>query len=231
MSMLKPKKKISKRQMKEDKLVTTYFAAQSWFDTNRKRVSSVFFTVLVAGIAVWFYYNNLSSQNVAATADLGKIIRYYDAGNFQVAINGSPQENMRGLQQIVDEYGGTASGEFATLYLANAYFFLGNYEKALQYYEDADLDDSGLNAAVKAGIAACYEAKGNYADAAGYFEQAAQMDSRKLHTAERLFHAGNNYLLAGNQNKADEVLRKLKANFPTSQYAREADRLLIRIAS
>lgn len=229
--MLTPKKKLSKREIKEDKLITTYFQAQSWFEANRKRVSSVFFTVLVAGIAVWFYYNNLSSQNVAAAADLGKIIRYYDAGNFQVAINGSPQENMRGLQQIVDEYGGTESGEYATFYLANAYFSLGNYEKALQYYEDADLDDSGLNSAVKAGIAACYEAKGNYAEAAAYFEQAAQMDGRKLHTAERLFHAGNNYLLAGNQDKAGEILKKLKANFPTSQYAREADRLLVRIVS
>lgn len=229
--MLTPKKKLSKREMKEDKLVTTYFEAQSWFEANRKRVSSVFFSVLVAGIAVWFYLNNLSGQNVAATADLGKIIRYYDAGNFQVAINGSPQENMRGLQQIVDEYGGTESGEYATFYLANAYFFLGNYEKALQYYEDADLDDSDLNAAVKAGIAACYEVQGNYAQAAAHFEQAAQMEDRKLHSAERLFQAGNNYLLAGNQAKADEILKKLKANFPTSQYAREADRLLVRIAS
>jgi tetratricopeptide (TPR) repeat protein len=229
--MLKPKKKISKREMKEDKLVTTYFEAQSWFDANRKRVSSVFFTVLVAGIAVWFYYNNLSTQNIAATADLGKIIRYYDAGNFQVAINGSPQENMRGLQQIVDEYGGTESGEIATFYLANAYFFTGNVDKALQFYNEADLDDNDLDAAVKAGIAACYEAKGNYAEAAGYFEQAAQIESRKIHTAERLFHAGNNYLLAGNQSKAGEILKKLKANFPTSQYAREADRLLVRIVS
>jgi len=229
--MLKPKKKISKREMKEDKLVTTYFEAQSWFEANRKRVSSVFFTILVIGIAGWFYYNNRSTQNLAATADLGKIIRYYDAGNFETAINGSPQENIRGLQQIVDEYGGTESGEFATLYLANAYFSLGNYEKALQYYEDADISDGGLNAAVKAGIAACHEARGNHAEAAAYFEQAAQEDEQKLHAAEHLFHAGTNYILAGNKDKADEILKKLKANFPASPYAREADRLLVRIVS
>ncbi|MEX2191501.1 MAG: tetratricopeptide repeat protein [Bacteroidota bacterium] len=229
--MLKPKKKITKREMKQDKLVTTYFEAQSWFESNRKRVSSLFFSLLVVGIAIWFYYNNRSTQNLAATADLGRIIRYYDAGNFQIAVYGSPQENMRGLQQIVDEYGGTESGEFATFYLANAYFAIGDYDKALQYYEDADLSDDGLKAAVKAGIASCHEVKGNHAEAADYFEQAAQMDSRKLHTAERLFHAGNNYLLAGNKEKADEALKKLKANFPTSPYAREADRLLVRIVS
>jgi predicted negative regulator of RcsB-dependent stress response len=229
--MLTPKKKISKREIKEDRLVTTYFEAQSWFEANRKRVSSTFFTVLIAGVAVWFYYNNRSTQNLAATADLGKIIRYYDAGNFEVAVNGSPQENIRGLQQIVDEYGGTESGEFATLYLANAYFSLGNYEKALQYYEDVDTGDSGLDASAKAGIAACHEARGRYAEAASYFEQAAQTDDRKLHTAEHLFHAGHNFILAGQREKADEVLKKLKANFPTSPYAREADRLLIRTVS
>ncbi|MEX2115489.1 MAG: tetratricopeptide repeat protein [Bacteroidota bacterium] len=226
--MLKPKKKISKREIKEDKLVTTYFQAQSWFEGHRKRLSSVFVTVLIVGIAGWFYYNNRATQNLAATADLGKIIRYYDAGNFEIAINGSPQENMRGLQQIVDEYSGTESGEYATFYLANAYFSVGNYEKALQYYEDADVVDNGLKAAVKAGIAACHEARGNHAEAAAYFEKAAQEDDRKLHTAEHLFHAGNNYILAGNREKADETLKKLKTNFPTSPYAREADRLLVR---
>ncbi len=229
--MLKPKKKISKREIKEDKLITTYFEAQSWFEANRRRVSSAFVTVLIVGVAGWFYYNNRSTQNVAATADLGKIIRYYDAGNFEIAVNGSPQENVRGLQQIVDEYGGTESGEFATLYLANAYFSLGNYDKALQYYEDVDIGDGGLQAAAKAGIAACHEVRGNHGAAASYFEQAAQADDRKLHSAEHLFHAGHNYILAGEREKADEVLRKLKTNFPTSPYAREADRLLIRIVS
>ncbi len=229
--MLKPKKKISKREMKEDKLVTTYFEAQSWFEANRKRLSSAFFTVLIIGVAGWFYYNNRAAHNLAATADLGKIIRYYDAGNFEIAINGSPQENIRGLQQIVDEYSGTKSGEFATFYLANANFFLGNYEKALQYYEEVDISDGALNAAVKAGIGACHEARGNHAEAAAYFEKAAQEDDRKLHTAEHLFHAGYNYLLAGNTDKADETLKRLKKNFPNSPYAREADRLLVRIVS
>lgn len=229
--MLRPQKKISKREMKEDRLVTTYFEAQSWFELHRKRVSTVFFSVLVAGIAVWFYFNNLSTQNLAATSDLGKIMRYYDGGMYEVAINGSPQENVRGLQQIVDEYGGTRAGKLAAFYLGNAYFALQNHEKALAAYEEAGADDDAIQAAILAGKGACYEAMGRYADAGDLFEKAAQEDDRKFHSAEHLYHAGQNYLLSGNAEKAGNVLRKLKSGFPDSPYAREADRLLVRVPS
>ena len=53
--MLKPKKKITKREIKEDKLVTTYFELRQWIDQNRKRVSSVSFMVIIAAAATWFY--------------------------------------------------------------------------------------------------------------------------------------------------------------------------------
>jgi tetratricopeptide (TPR) repeat protein len=225
--MLKPKKRITKKEIKEDRLVTTYFEAQSWFEQNRKRVSSIFFGVLLAGIAAWFYFNNVAGQNRSATADLGKIIRYYDDGRYQLAISGSPQQNLRGLQQIVDEFGGTEAGERATFYLANSYFGLGNYEKALQYYQETSLKDNSLMAAVTAGIGACYEAKGNHQEAAGYFEKAASDDALAYHSAENLYRAGRNYLLAGNPERAGEILRKLKTSYPSSAYAREADRLLV----
>ena len=229
--MLKPKKRISKKEMKEDRLVTSYFEAQSWYEQNKKRISSVFFGAVVVGVAVWFYYNNLASQDRAATADLGKIIRYYDDGQYQVAIDGSPRENLRGLQQIVDEYGGTEAGERATFYLANAYYGLANHEKALQYYQETDLTDNSLMAAVTAGIAACYEAQGNHAEAARFYEKAAAEDAQEYHSAENLYRAGQNYLLAGSPERAEETLKRLKTSYPSSSYAREADRLLVRVPS
>jgi len=227
--MLKPKKRITKREMKEDRLVTTYFEAQSWFEENKKRISSIFFTLVLVGVAAWFYYNNLATQNVAAAADLGKIIRFFDEGRYQVAINGLPEQNLRGLQQIVDEYSGTEAGERATFYLANSYYAIGNYEKALQYYEEADMGDNSLMAAVIAGIGACHEVMGNHEKAAQQFERAASEDALQYHSAENLYRAGQNYLLAGNKEKAEEILKKLKANHPSSQYSREADRLLVRV--
>jgi len=223
--MLKPKKRLSRREVQEDKLVTTYFEVQNWFGLNRKRMGSVLFGVAIAVAAVWFYYNNLNNQNLSATADLGKVMKYYDEGRYEVAINGAPQANVRGLQQIVDDYGSTRAGEISKLYLGNSYFALRNYDKALQYYGDADIADGSLQASALAGIAACYEAMGNHSEAAKQFEKAANKDSENYHTAENLYHAAKNYILADNKEKASQLLKRLAQDFPTSTYTRESERL------
>ena len=109
--MLKPKKKISKKEIKEDRLVTSYYEATSWYQNNKKLVNGVLTGLVVVAIVVFAYINNVSSNNQKATAELGKVLSYYDQGRYDVAINVNLQENVRGLQAIVDDYGSTKAGE------------------------------------------------------------------------------------------------------------------------
>jgi len=229
--MLKPKKRISKREIKEDKLVTTYFEAQSWFELNKKRISTVATILAVVVAAIWIYYNNRATGDLNATTDLGKVMRYYDQGQYQIAINGAPQENIRGLEQIVSDYGSTPTGQIARLYLANCYFSLSQYDKALELYRDTDVSDKSLMASVYAGIAACEVEKGNIAEGARMFEKAAGTDSGEMNTAEYLYRAAGGYVQAGEKEKASELLERLKKDFPQSTYAREADRLVAQVRS
>ncbi|HLA69496.1 MAG TPA: tetratricopeptide repeat protein [Bacteroidota bacterium] len=229
--MLKPKKKISKREIKEDKLVTTYFEAQSWFEQNRKRLGTLATILVVVVAATWIYFNDRASSSLNATTDLGKVMRFYDQGQYQTAINGSPQENVRGLEQIVNDYGSTASGEIARLYLGNCYFSLAQYDRALELYRDTDIGEKSLMASVYAGIAACEAEKGNVAESARFYEKAASTDTQNLHTAEYLYRAAGNYVQAGEKEKASDLLERLKKDFPQSTYAREADRLSAQVRS
>lgn len=224
--MLKPKKKITKREIKQDGLVTTYFEASSWYEQNKKRLNTVFLVVALGAAAGWIYINNQNVANASAITELGKIMKYYDEGRYEIAINGALQENIRGLQQIVDEYGNTEAGELATMYLANCYYALGNYEKALEHFREADVDDNTLQASVLSGIASCHEFKGDHENAGEYFERAATTDDRGVLAAECLHHAAQNYLLAAQKEKAAELLKRLKKDYPLSSYARDADRLL-----
>lgn len=223
--MLKPKKKVSKREIKEDKLVTTYFEAQSWFEENKKRLSTLATILLVVVAATWIYFNDKATSDANAAADLGKVIRFYDEGQYQAAISGSPQENVRGLEQIVNDYGSTPSGELARLYLGNCYFSLAQYDKALEIYRETDISDKALMASVYAGIAACESQSGNDAEGARYYEKAASTDAQNFHTAEYLYRAAGSYLKAGDKEKAADLLERLKKDFPQSTYTREADRL------
>ncbi len=229
--MLKAQKKISKKEIKEDKLVTMYFEATSWYEQNKRLVSSVLTAIVVVAIAIVVITNNMRTNNEKATTELGKVMRYYDEGRYALAIQGNPQENVRGLQAIVDDYGSTQAGSLATLFLANAYFAEGNYDKALEYYLDVSIGDPMLDASALAGAAACYEAKGEYTKAADYFERASYKDAKGVLAAEHLMHAGRNYVVSGNKQKAIELYKKVKKEYPTSAFVREIDRYIAEASS
>jgi tetratricopeptide (TPR) repeat protein len=222
--MLKPKKKISKKEIKEDRLVTSYFEATTWYQTNKKIVNGVLTGVVVLAIVVVAYMNNVSSNDMKATTELGKVLTYYDQGKYDLAINGNLQDNIRGLQSIVDDYGSTKAGELAGFYLANSYFSQGDYDKALKYYLDVDVKDDLVTASALAGAAACYEAKGDNAKAASLYEKAAFRSSKDVNVPENMFHAAQNYMLAGNKEKAIELFKKVKKDFPASALSRDIDR-------
>jgi tetratricopeptide (TPR) repeat protein len=222
--MLKPKKKITKKEIKEDKLVTTYFEATTWYETNKKIVNGVLVGVVILAIVVVAYMNNVNSNNQKANTEFGKVMSYYDQGKFDVAIGGNPQENIRGLQSIVDDYGSTKAGELAKFYLANAYFAQNDCDKALKYFLDVSVKDDMITASAIAGAGACYEAKNDYEKAASAYDKAAFKSTKDVNAAENMFHAARNYLAAGKKEKAAELFKKVKKEFPTSVVAREIDR-------
>ena len=100
--MLKPKKGISKKEIKEDRLVTSYFKTQSWIEGHRRLVSYLIAIPVVLILVFFFVQNNKRQTNERATTDLAKVFPLYDQGQYKLAVDGIPQENIRGLQSIVD---------------------------------------------------------------------------------------------------------------------------------
>ena len=230
--MLRAKKKISQRVIKQDALVTTYFKAQVWYDENKKRVSTAAGIVAVLAVALWFYSNNMRANDDRATSELAKVFTFYDNGQYQIAINGIPEKNVTGLQSIVDNYGSTKAGNIAKFYLANAYYNSQNYDKALQYFSDFSGGGNALveNSAI-AGIGACYEAKGDFKKAAENYEKAALKNSEDPNAADNLVNAARNFGKSGDKNRAVELLKKVKKDYPTSTAARDVDRYLAEVSA
>ncbi len=221
--MLKPKRKIKRQELKEDKLVVTYYKAREFVEKNKKILSYVLtgLIVLIAGVII--YRNNLKAENERAEALFSKIISYYDNGDYKTAIDGIPQKNIQGLKYIVENYGGTAAGEIATYYLANAYFMLGDYDNALRYFKKYDGDDKLLFSASLAGIASVYEVKGDYKKAGEYFEKAAQKFRENILVPEYLYNAARNYRVAGEREKALRLYERIKKDYPNFSQIRDVE--------
>jgi tetratricopeptide (TPR) repeat protein len=228
--MLKPKKKITKKELKQDTLVTSYAQVTGFYEKHKRNIS-IGITALVALIIIGvIYFKNKGENDERATAQMALVRPYYDGGQFQPAIDGVAEQNIPGLKSIVENYGSTKSGEVARFYLADCYFQLGKYEEALKNFEDFSPSDDMLAASRYAGIGACLEVLGKYQDAAKNFEKAAGKQSTEASAAEDFASAARNYTLAGDKERALELYKRLKKTYPTTAPGREAERFITQLS-
>jgi len=222
--MLTKRKKLSKKEMKEDKLVTAYYKVYSFVDENRNRLLTYAGVLAVIIIAVVFFVNNRKKNNDEACVQLARVMNSYDAGNYMEAIEGRAGTKLVGLKKIVDEYGSTENGEIAKIYLANAYEYLGKTDDAFKYYESYSGSNKIFKATSLAGEAGYESFKNNYEKAGDLYKKAGHVTNENALNPEYLLQAGINYLKAGKNAEAKELFEKIKKDYNTSTAVREVER-------
>ncbi len=227
--MAKKKKKISKKEIQEDQLVTTFYKVEEFVEEHKQNIIIGVAAIAIIALAIVWYNNKRVEDNLQATEELSKVIPLFEKGSYKEAIEGQPGTNLIGLKTIVEDYGSTEQGEFAKIYLADAYYYLGDYANAKKYYEDYSGESSLHKAAAYAGIAACYEQEGDFDKAAGYYNKAASVSKYNPLTPDYLLNAGINYLKVNKKDMAETVLKRIKKEFETTAVAREVDKYLSQI--
>lgn len=224
--MLAPKKKISKREIKQDKLVETYFKTKTFFEENQRNILIALGSILAIVLLVIYLVNRSKEREVEATTLLGGVINLYDQGQYQQAIDGIPAKKVKGLKFIVDEFGNTESGEAAKILLANSYFQLGKIDEALKYYEDYGGNNKLFQATAYSGQAACYEIKGNKEKSAELYLKAAKVVESEVFTPEYLLYSARLYAELNKKDMAKKLLDQIKKEYPNSAQARDYDRYI-----
>ncbi|MBN1352185.1 tetratricopeptide repeat protein [candidate division KSB1 bacterium] len=216
--MLRPQKRITKRQLKEDKLVTFYFKAIDFIQENQNKL---FFGVLgviaIILIVVWSSRLSASKESNAASA-LARAEIKMNQGQYMAA--------MDSLKILIELYDGAQSTGKGVFYLANLYFQNEDYESAQKYYEQylGDYkDDANFASSALAGMAACYEGKKNFKKAAELYEKAVKKYSQAFDNANKLMNAARCYILAGNKEKARTLYQQIIEDYPNSGLKNEAE--------
>jgi tetratricopeptide (TPR) repeat protein len=224
--MLQGRRKISHKEIKQDKLVTTYFQFRGWFEVpeNRKKILMGVGIVVVLVVVFFLYTSNKKSKNDEANAKISAVITLIQAGKYNEAINGDQAAGISGLNDLVNNYGSTETGQTAKFFLANCYYELKDYDNALKNYNDYSGGNDVIKSSCISGTAAVYEAKGDLKQAAENFEKAAKFNKELSTNQENLFNTIRCYSNLGDKENANRVYKELKEQYPKSKYLTDVKR-------
>ena len=219
--MLQPKRKLgTHKEIKQDKLVTTFFQVQDWFEKYKKPVLYGVIAI-IAIIAISSYSQSVSrNKEQEASVELAKGKTAYENARYQ--------EATQILGPLISQYSGSQSAGFGTILLAKSFLALERYDEALQYFQAYldDYDDKLLTIAAHTGKASCYDQKGEYEQAAAAYEQAARADADSFKAPALLLSAARCFHLANDPGNARRVLHFLIDAYPDSQSLSSAKRML-----
>lgn len=227
--MLEKRKKFSKKQIKEDKLVTTYYQVYNYFLENQAKILIGLAVVAIIVVAVILFGNKKKTDNLKAEALLVKVIPLFEANSFKEAIEGQPSAKIVGLKNIVSEFGSTESGETAKIYLANSYAMLGKNNDAYDVYDSYSGSNPLYQASALAGMAGCLEAKNEFEKANDLYQKAAKISKANPANSEYLLSAGINLIKLGKKEEAKQIFEIIKKDYKTTSAFYELDRYLIQI--
>ncbi|MBK7630700.1 MAG: hypothetical protein IPJ23_08355 [Ignavibacteriales bacterium] len=224
--MLTKQKKLSRKEIKEDKLVEYYYKSISFFEENKSKIFTYLGALAVVVFAVIFYMNYRSGLNEEAAGHLSKVMEMYDGGDYLGAIEGKKDVKVLGLKDIVAQYGSTENGETAKIYLANSYANLGKPDEAFKYYDDYSGNINIYQAAALAGQAGYHSSKNEFEKAADLYMKASKVSKTDVMNADYIYQAAVNYFEAGEKEPAKNLLQTIKDDYKTAAVYSLVDKYL-----
>ena len=223
--MLKPRQRFTKKQLKEDKLLTAIAKTQAYVEQEWTRL------LLIAGSAALIvlfgviYISSSRAEREEASSELYVLeYQYIEQGiyNDQLA---------QDLLNYLSKHEETVSGGNATFYLANTYYNLGKYQESENYFRKYLDDYDGikfLQSSATAGIAASYEQRKMYKEASDYYLRSVKDYPDEFTLPENMLGAARTLSFAGEREQAREQCTVLIERFPNTNEAVKAQIILSR---
>ncbi len=222
--MLKARKRITKRQIKEDKFVTMYFKTIDFIKQNSSKVTTGLVVVVVIIALIILFVRSKRTAELNASEQLAK-------ANAEIA-RGELQQAIDILLNMCDNYSGTNSASKGVYLLAYTYFHKGEYENALMYFKkylDDYADDPILTSGVYSGMGASLEQQSKYLEAAQSYEKGAKRFADQFNAPQQFMDAGRCYMLENRIVEARNCYETILEKYPESGFKNDAELYLAKL--
>jgi tetratricopeptide (TPR) repeat protein len=181
---------------------------------HRAKVIAAFVAIIVIGAGVFFYRRSVELRSERAEVAYFRARQAFDMRNFDLA---EPD-----LRAVVTRYPGTSGGTLAALALAQALYETGRHADGIQMLRDVSGRAArDIRPEVHALIAAGHENLGQFEEAAGEYERAAEIARFPRDRLTYQAMAARAYGSAGRGEEALAIWRELESE-PTQFLANEA---------
>ncbi len=226
---------VEKYEAEQENIITK---AQELIDKKGKviLISSIVVIVLTAAL---FYYRSVSadasveSREKAATA-ISRIMPMIEQQQYQAALNGDPNTQIRGEQliglvDIIKKYDDTDQATLAAFYAGDVYLKMNDPENAEKYFKIAsDSESEVVKEGAYGGLGKIYEMKGDFAQAAEMYEKAAKNSSSDASKERFYVYAATCFEKAGSNEKAGELYKEV-LSIKNSKYEGMAKSAILRL--
>lgn len=218
--MLRPKKKMTKKELKKDPVLEKIAQFNDMVRRNQKIVTYVAVGLVVVIALTILMLKSKQKANLEAMGELGLAEQSLARNDYDDAI-------LR-LEGITSRYKRTKGAGIATLLLGQAYAAKDDWENARVQYEkylDDYNDDDLLAASAYQGLGIWAERSGDWLKAAGYFKKAGKVAPYKYLRHEAYINAVRCYLKAEQLKPAKEILELVITDKPEGKYKSDSEAL------
>ena len=201
--------------------------AEKYFEENKKSITLIgaAIVILVGGYFGWtkLYVAPLEEE---AQGKMFMAERYFEKDSLDKAINGDGQ--FPGFKEITEEYGLTASGNLAHMYLGLCYLHKGKFEDALSELKEYDGEDAMLAPISIGAQGDALSELGKHDDAIEQYMKAAEADKNTFTTPIYLMKAATLYESLGKYKEAVQIYDQLKMDYAESREGRDVEKYIAR---
>jgi len=220
--------------LKDDDILTK---ADIWMKNNRKSLTiiGVAIVVIVGGFLSYKYLYVGKRENKAAKQLYEFAFFAYEKDSLNIAADGDPLTQGRGLVNMVNKYGSTSAGTIGRYLLGMIYLQKGSdnpdfYNSAIDQLSAVDFgeDEYMLTTQAWGCMGDAYVELGDLQKGVAQYEKAANRNNNYLLTPYYLMKAATVHEELGNWDKALKHYKRIRNSFPDSQQANDLDRYIAR---